>query len=72
MTDEFPLLGEALKPVLALADPDTAAFIRFRFGLATGEPHTLAEVADAFGITLEEARQVEREALNVVRHSDTD
>jgi hypothetical protein len=38
-----------------------------RFGLADGEKKTLADLGDEFGITRERTRQIEAEALNIVR-----
>jgi RNA polymerase primary sigma factor len=46
-----------------LSQPD-ADILRFRFGLADGEVHTLEETGEKFGLTRERIRQVEHEFLN--------
>jgi RNA polymerase primary sigma factor len=48
--------------------PERAAeMLALRYGLADGEPHTLEEVGQAFGVTRERARQIEAEALAMLR-----
>jgi DNA-directed RNA polymerase sigma subunit (sigma70/sigma32) len=57
-----------MERTLAALDSRAAAMIRFRLGLdETGVPHTLSEVADAFGVTVDVARELERQALRLVR-----
>jgi len=41
--------------------------LRFRYGLADGDPHTLKETGDKFGLTRERIRQIEQKALNKLR-----
>ena len=43
--------------------PREAAVLRMRFGLEDGHTHTLEEVAEAFGVTRERIRQIERKAI---------
>jgi RNA polymerase primary sigma factor len=38
-----------------------------RYGLADGNPHTLEEVGQVFGVTRERVRQIEAEALRKLR-----
>jgi RNA polymerase primary sigma factor len=40
------------------------AILKMRFGLETGEEHTLAEVGEAFDLTRERVRQIETRMLN--------
>lgn len=44
------------------------AVIRARFGLEDGEPQSLKRVAEMFGVTAERIRQIEKKALNRMRH----
>jgi RNA polymerase primary sigma factor len=44
-----------------------ADILRFRYGLADGDPHTLKETGDKFGLTRERIRQIEQKALNKLR-----
>lgn len=45
-----------------------AAVLRFRFGLGGRPPLTLAEIGGRMGLTREGVRQIERKALNHLRH----
>lgn len=40
-----------------------ADILRFRYGLADGDPHTLKETGDKFGLTRERIRQIESKSL---------
>ncbi len=42
--------------------------LRLRFGLGGGDPHTLEEIANKFGLSRERIRQLEKEALRRLRH----
>jgi RNA polymerase primary sigma factor len=44
-----------------------ADILRFRYGLADGDPHTLKETGIKFGLTRERIRQIEQKALNKLR-----
>ena len=44
-----------------------ADILRFRYGLADGDPHTLKETGEKFGLTRERIRQIEAKSLNKLR-----
>ena len=62
------LLREALEEVMNALTPREVRILRLRFGLRDGHAHTLEEVGEKFGLTRERIRQIEREALNRLRH----
>ena len=62
------LLEEAIEEVLAELTPRQSHILRLRFGLGGGEPHTLEEIANKFGLSRERIRQLEKEALRRLRH----
>lgn len=62
------LLMEAIDEVLAELTPRQSHILRLRFGLGDGEPHTLEEIANKFGLSRERIRQLEKEALRCLRH----
>lgn len=45
-----------------------AGIIRLRFGLEDGEPKTLAEIAEVYGVTRERIRQIEAKVMKKLRH----
>jgi RNA polymerase primary sigma factor len=51
----------------SLSDRERAV-LEMRFGLKSGESHTLEEVGQAFGVTRERVRQIESKALRKLRH----
>jgi len=69
---EDNLMSEAVKEYLddALGSllPREAEIIRLRFGLYDGKIHTLEQVGTRFGITRERIRQIEKKAINKLRH----
>ncbi len=62
------LLQETIEEVLAELTPRQSHILRLRFGLGGGEPHTLEEIANKFGLSRERIRQLEKEALRRLRH----
>ncbi len=58
---------EEVEELLSMMDERSRQIIRMRFGLDTGLPKTLAEVARKFKITRERVRQIEKEALSKMR-----
>ncbi len=62
------LLSQKMDQVLATLSPREARILRLRFGLQDGRSYTLKEVGEKFGLTRERIRQIEREALNRLRH----
>ena len=62
------LLEETIEEVLGELTPRQSHILRLRFGLGGGEPHTLEEIANKFGLSRERIRQLEKEALRRLRH----
>jgi len=62
------LLEETIEDVLTELTPRQSHILRLRFGLGGGEPHTLEEIANKFGLSRERIRQLEKEALRRLRH----
>jgi len=69
-TDEATrnILADKMEEILATLKPREARILRLRFGLRDGRAYTLKEVGEKFGLTRERIRQIEREALNRLRH----
>ncbi|MDX2162699.1 MAG: sigma-70 family RNA polymerase sigma factor [bacterium] len=62
------MLQETIEDVLSELTPRQSHILRLRFGLGGGEPHTLEEIANKFGLSRERIRQLEKEALRRLRH----
>ncbi len=58
---------EEIDAILSMMVEREREIVELRFGLKTGLPKTLAEVARKFGITRERVRQIEKEALEKMR-----
>ncbi|MCD4658026.1 MAG: RNA polymerase sigma factor RpoD/SigA [Planctomycetes bacterium] len=58
---------EKLDALLDRLSPRTAQIIRLRFGIANTKPHTLKEVSKIVSLTRERVRQIEREALILLK-----
>ena len=54
---------QKLKQMLDELSKREADILRFRYGLADGDPHTLKETGDKFGLTRERIRQIESKSL---------
>ena len=57
------LQGEELNQVLGLLSQRERKVIELRFGLKGGQPRTLEEVGQQFGLTRERIRQIEARTL---------
>ena len=64
----FILLQETLRSVLDSLTLREAGVIAMRFGLADGEPKTLDEIGEFFGVTRERIRQIESKTMSKLRH----
>ena len=61
------LLVEAVREVLGDLPKREQEVVRMRFGLDDGQPRTLKEVGEAFGVTRERIRQIEAKTLTKLR-----
>jgi RNA polymerase primary sigma factor len=64
----FTLLQEQLNAVLDTLSEREAGVIRMRFGLGDGQPKTLDQIGDTFGVTRERIRQIESKTMAKLRH----
>jgi RNA polymerase sigma factor (sigma-70 family) len=56
-----------LEPLLAKLTPDERRLVILRFGLDRAEPRTLEDVGDELGLSREETRRREEEAIRKLR-----
>ena len=63
----FLLLREQLAEVLDALTERERKVVELRFGMVDGEPRTLEEVGNAFGVTRERIRQIESKTLSKLR-----
>ncbi len=61
-------LRRALNDLLDTLPRKDAEVLRLRFGLDVGDDHTLEEIGQAFGVTRERIRQIEKKAMGMMRH----
>jgi len=61
------LLNDTIANLLANLTAREARILKLRYGLQDGQPRTLHQVADKFGLSRERIRQIEREALAKIR-----
>jgi RNA polymerase primary sigma factor len=64
----FGLLREQLHSVLATLSEREAGVVRLRFGLTDGQPRTLDEIGQVYGVTRERIRQIESKTMHKLRH----
>ncbi|MBV9141373.1 MAG: RNA polymerase sigma factor [Pseudonocardiales bacterium] len=64
----FTLLQDHVQSVLATLSEREASIIRLRFGLTDGQPRTLGEIGQRYGLTRERIRQLELKTMSKLRH----
>ena len=67
-TTNTEVLRELMDDVLSSLNAREGRVLQLRFGLVDGQPHTLEEVGQKFGVTRERVRQIEAAALRKLRH----
>ncbi len=64
----FTMLQRQLESLLDSLSEREAGVIRMRFGLGDGQPKTLDQIGDTFGVTREPIRQIESKTMAKLRH----
>ncbi|WP_018352878.1 RNA polymerase sigma factor [Longispora albida] len=64
----FSLLQDQLQSVLQTLSEREAGVVRLRFGLTDGQPRTLDEIGQVYGVTRERIRQIESKTMSKLRH----
>jgi RNA polymerase primary sigma factor len=64
----FTLLQTQLQSVLTTLSEREAGVVRLRFGLTDGQPRTLDEIGQVYGVTRERIRQIESKTMAKLRH----
>jgi RNA polymerase primary sigma factor len=64
----FAFLQDQLKSVLETLSEREAGVVRLRFGLTDGQPRTLDEIGQVYGVTRERIRQIESKTMSKLRH----
>ncbi|MDD3554032.1 MAG: sigma-70 family RNA polymerase sigma factor [Deltaproteobacteria bacterium] len=62
-------LVERVKAILSTLNPREEKIIRLRFGIGEDGEYTLEEIGKRFNVSRERIRQIEKKALNRLRHS---
>ena len=62
------LLQDQLQSVIETLAEREAGVIRLRFGLIGGQPRTLDEIGQVYGVTRERIRQIETKTMDKLRH----
>ena len=62
------LLQEQLDSVLDTLSERERGVVRMRFGLTDGQPKTLDEIGQVYGVTRERIRQIESKTMSKLRH----
>ncbi|MEA5365982.1 RNA polymerase sigma factor [Amycolatopsis sp., V23-08] len=63
----FTLLQDQLQSVLQTLSEREAGVVRLRFGLTDGQPRTLDEIGQVYGVTRERIRQIESKTMSKLR-----
>jgi len=64
----FTMLQEQLRSVLGALSEREAGVVSMRFGLSDGQPKTLEEIGQVYGVTRERIRQIESKTMSKLRH----
>jgi RNA polymerase primary sigma factor len=64
----FEMLQRLLRDMLQDLPPREARILKLRYGLMSGQTHTLEEIGKKLGVTRERVRQIEAQALKRLRH----
>jgi RNA polymerase primary sigma factor len=64
----FTLLQDQLRQVLLTLSEREAGVVRLRYGLTDGQPRTLDEIGQVYGVTRERIRQIESKTMSKLRH----
>ncbi len=64
----FTLLQDQLGSVLQTLSEREAGVVKLRFGLTDGQPRTLDEIGQVYGVTRERIRQIESKTMSKLRH----
>jgi RNA polymerase primary sigma factor len=64
----FTLMQDQLSSVLQTLSEREAGVVRLRFGLTDGQPRTLDEIGQVYGVTRERIRQIESKTMSKLRH----
>ena len=62
-------LSDRVRGILATLSPREEKIIRLRFGIGEDAEYTLEEIGKRFNVSRERIRQIEKKALNRLRHS---
>lgn len=62
-------LSESVKGILSTLSPREEKIVRLRFGIGEDAEYTLEEIGKRFNVSRERIRQIEKKALNRLRHS---
>ena len=62
------LLSDQMEEVLAQLSPRERDVIELRYGINTGQTHTLNEIAQLYGLSRERVRQIQAKAMRKLRH----
>jgi RNA polymerase primary sigma factor len=64
----FSLMQDAVEGVLRTLSEREAGVMRLRYGLTDGQPRTLDEIGQVYGVTRERIRQIENKTMTKLRH----